>query len=320
MITHVFITLAGVAFFSPALPAGAQQYPIKAVRVIVPFAPGGGSDLAARLVTQEMSKETGQPFVIDNKPGAGGLVGTEILVKAPADGYTIMISTSSWLTTAAISKPAFDPVNNIVPVIELGYNPLVLAVHPALPVKTTLEFIALARARPGELTYGQPGVGSITDFGMILLEHMAKIKLVSIPYKSGGAVMPDLLSGRVPIIMAGLVNVLQHAESGKLRILGVSTSKRIPELPNVPPIADALPGYAVTSWFGAVVPKGTPPAVVERLNVMLNKVLKNADMIRNANQQGMTISGGSAEGMQRLVRTDYERWSKLAAAAKLKID
>ncbi len=320
MITHAFITLAGVAFFSAALPAGAQQYPIKAVRVIVPFAPGGGSDLAARLVTQEMSKETGQPFVIDNKPGAGGLVGTEILVKAPADGYTIMISTSSWLTTAAISKPAFDPVNNIVPVIELGYNPLVLAVHPALPVKTTLEFIALARARPGELTYGQPGVGSITDFGMILLEHMAKIKLVSIPYKSGGAVMPDLLSGRVPIIMAGLVNVLQHAESGKLRILGVSTPKRIPELPNVPPIADALPGYAVTSWFGAVVPKGTPPAVVERLNVMLNKVLKNADMIRNANQQGMTISGGSTEGMQRLVRTDYERWSKLAAAAKLKID
>ena len=227
MITHVFITLAGVAFFSAALPAGAQQYPIKAVRVIVPFAPGGGSDLAARLVSQEMSKETGQPFVIDNKPGAGGLVGTEILVKAPADGYTIMISTSSWLTTAAISKPAFDPVNNIVPVIELGYNPLVLAVHPALPVKTTLEFIALARARPGELTYGQPGVGSITDFGMILLEHMAKIKLVSIPYKSGGAVMPDLLSGRVPIIMAGLVNVLQHAESGKLRILDAAKSLTI---------------------------------------------------------------------------------------------
>jgi tripartite-type tricarboxylate transporter receptor subunit TctC len=320
MMPQARVTVAAMAFFAAALPAAAQQYPLKTVRVIVPFAPGGGSDLAARLVTQEMSRETGQPFVIDNKPGAGGLVGTEILVKAPADGYTIMISTSSWLTTAAISKPAFDPVNNVTPVIELGYNPLVLAVHPALPAKTTQEFIALARARPGELTYGQPGVGSITDFGMILFEHMAKMKLVSIPYKSGGAVMPDLLSGRVPIIMSGLVNVLQHAESGKLRILGVSTPKRIADLPKVPPIADALPGYAVTSWFGAVVPKGTPPAVVERLNVMLNKVLKNPDIVRNANQQGMTISGGSAEELQRLVRTDYERWSRLAEAARLKID
>ncbi len=309
--------IAGIGI---ACTATAQSYPVRPVRVIVPFAAGGGSDIAARLVTQELFRELGQPFVIDNRPGAGALVGTRALVEAAPDGYTIMISTSSWLTSAAMSKPEFDPVNNVTPIVEFGYNPFVLAVHPSLPVKTTREFVALARSRPGDLAYGHPGAGSITHLAMVLFAHMAKLDMLAVPYKSGGAVMPDLLSGRIQTIISGLVNVLPHAEAGKLRMLGVSTAKRTSELPNLPALAEAVPGYAVTSWFGAIAPKGAPPAVVERLNTAINKIIKLPEFIKNAAAGGFTLTGGTAEEMNKLVRGDYERWSRLIKDAGVKGD
>ncbi len=318
----VYCSAACAMIAGAAIPfsAAAQSYPARPVRVIVPFAAGGGSDLAARLVTQGLFKELGQPFVIDNRPGAGALVGTRILVESVPDGYTIMISTSSWLTSAAMSRPAFDPINNIAPIVEFGYNPFVLAVHPSLPVKTTREFIALARSRPGELAYGHSGAGSITHLATVLFAHMAKIDVPAVPYKGGGAMLPDLLAGRIESILSGMVNVLPHAQSGRLRLLGVSTVQRASELPDVPPLADAVPGYSVASWFGAVAPKGTPAPVVERLNAAINKIIKYPEFRKNAAVEGMTVTGGTTEGINKLVREDYERWAKLIKEAYIKGD
>ena len=319
-LVHLCAACALIAGAAIAFTAAAQSYPARPVRVIVPFAAGGGSDLAARLLTQGLFKELGQPFVIDNRPGAGALVGTKILVESVPDGYTIMISTSSWLTSAAMSKPAFDPINNVTPIVEFGYNPFVLAVHPSLPVKTTREFIALARSRPGELAFGHSGAGSITHLAMVLFVHMAKIDVLAVPYKSGGAVMPDLLSGRIQSILSGMVNVLPHAQSGRLRVLGVSTAQRASELPDVPALADAVPGYSVASWFGAVAPKGTPPSIVERLNAAINKIIKYPEFRKNAAVEGMTVTGGTTEDINKLVRGDYERWTRLVKEANIKAD
>ena len=319
-LVHPCAACALIAGATIAFSATAQSYPDRPVRVIVPFAAGGGSSISARLLTQDLHKELGQPFVIDNRPGAGALVGTKILVESVPDGYTIMISTSSWLTSAAMSKPAFDPINNITPIVEFGYNPFVLAVHPSLPVKTTREFIALARSRPGELAYGHSGAGSITHLATVLFVHMAKIDVLAVPYKSGGAVLPDLLSGRIQSILSGMVNVLPHAQSGRLRVLGVSTAKRASELPHVPALADAVPGYSVASWFGAVAPKGTPAAIVERLNAAINKIIKYPEFRKNAAVQGMTVTGGTTEDINKLVRGDYERWARLVKEANIKGD
>ena len=306
-----------IAGASITFTAAAQNYPVKPVRVVVPFVTGGGSSLAAHLVTQGLVKELGQPFVVDNRPGAGALVGTKILVESVPDGYTIMISTSSWLTSAAMTKPAFDPINNVAPIVEFGYNPFVLAVHPSLPVKTTREFIALARARPGDLAYGHSGAGSITHLATALFVHMAKINVLAVPYKGGGAMLPDLVAGRIEAILSGLVNVLPHAQSGRLRLLGVSTSRRASELPDVPPLGDAVPGYSVASWFGAIAPKNTPAPIVDRLNAAINKVIRYPEFRKTAAVEGLTVTGGTTEDINKLVRDDYERWTRLIREANI---
>ena len=300
--------LAGMAI-SPQ--PSAQDYPTKPVRVIVPFGPGGGSDTAARMFTQKLANHFGQPFVIENRPGAGAMVGTKALVESAPDGYTIMISSSSWLTTAAVSKPAFDPLNNITPIMELAYNPFILAVHPSLPVKSTRELIVLARKRPNELAYGIPGVGSITHMAMVYFLDGAQLKMLAVPYKSGGAVMPDVLAGRTQLVLAALVNVIPHAQSGKLRLLGISAAKRSKLLPDVPPIHETVPGYTVTSWFGVVTPKGTPQPIVERLYQAFRVILKDPSMHKAAEAQGLTLTGSTIAEIATQVREDYARWTRL---------
>lgn len=303
-----------------AISASAQNYPSATVRVIVPFGAGGGSDLSARMVAKELSEELKQAFVIENRPGAGALIGTQALVDAAPDGHTIMISTSSWLSSAALRKPKFDPLTDIVPVVEFGYNVFVLAAHPSLPVKTTQDLLRLARGKPDELAYGHPGVGSITHLSMALMLNMAKVKMLAIPYKSGGAVMPDVISGRTQVILSGLVNVVPHSKSGKLRLLGISVPERSKLIPDVPPISDAVPGYFVQSWFGVVAPKGTPRRIVELLNSTVNKITKKTSFRKNATAQGLNITGSTIDSIRKRVRDDYVRWQKLAKDANIKIN
>src|SRR5688572_15456238 len=215
---------AGMMTGAPATLA--QQYPSKPVRVIVPFAPGGGSDITARQFSAKLSEYLGQQFVVENRGGAGGLIGMEATARAAADGYTIMMMSGSFSATSAVQQPAFDPINSIVAVAEFGYTPFVLTIHPSLPAKSTKELIALARSTKGGLSYAGTGTGGATHLATELFSSMAKIKMVAIQYKSTGAAMSDLLSGQVPVIVGSLLPVTPHLSSGRLRGLAVTTAKR----------------------------------------------------------------------------------------------
>jgi tripartite-type tricarboxylate transporter receptor subunit TctC len=303
-----------------AQPAVAQTYPSKAVRVIVPFAPGGGSDITARQFSARLSEALGQQFVADNRGGAGGLIGMELTAKAAPDGYTIMMMSGSFSATAALHKPAWDPINAIIPVAEFGFTPFALTVHPSLPVRTTNELIALARSKPGGLSYASTGIGGITHLATELFLSMAKIKMVNVPYKSTGAAMTELLSGQVPIIVGSLLPVVPYIESGKLRALAVTTAKRWYSVPSVPTVAETLPGYDVELWFGTMAPRGTPPAIVNRLNAAINKALERPDMKKNLEVQGMIGTGGAPEKFGARIRRDYDRWVKLVDEVKIKVE
>ena len=291
--------------------AHGQQYPVKPVRVIVPFAPGGGSDITARVFSAKLSEFLGQQFLVDNRGGAGGLIGMELTARAPADGYVIMMMSASFAATSAVQQPAFDPINNIIAVAEFGYTPFVLTVHPSLPSKTTKELIALARTTKGGLSYAGTGTGGATHLATELFSSMAKVKMVAIQYKSTGAAMSDLLSGQVPVIVGSLLPVTPHLPTGRLRALGVTTAKRWHTLPNVPTLAETLPGYDVVLWFGTMAPRGTPQPIIDRLNAGINKALQDPAVKRNLEGDGMLPSGGTPQQFGERIRKDYDRWVKV---------
>jgi tripartite-type tricarboxylate transporter receptor subunit TctC len=315
--TRIAMAFAGAV---AAVPAYAQQYPSKPVRVVVPFAPGGGSDITARQFSQKLTEALGQQFVVDNRGGAGGIIGMEMVAKAIPDGYTLMMMSGSFSATAATHKPAFDPIVNIIPVAEFGITPFVLTVHPSLPVKTTKELIALARAKPGQLVYASSGLGGLTHLATELILLETKTKMVHVPFKSTGAAMTDLLSGQTPIIVGSLLPVVPHLETGKLRALGVTTAQRWHSLPNVPTVAETLPGYDVELWFGTMVPKGTPQPIIDRLNDAINKALQSADIKKNLEAQGMTATGGTPQKFGERINREYARWVKVVKEANIKAE
>ena len=310
--------LGAVALFSASLTAFAQQYPAKPVRVIVPFAPGGGSDITARQVSAKFTEALKQQFVVENRGGAAGLIGMEQTAKATPDGYTIMIMSGSFSATSATHQPKFDPINTIVAVAEVGYTPFVLSVHPSLPSKTTKEFIAMVRSKPGELVYASSGVGGLTHMATELLASMAKLKMIHVPYKSTGAAMTDLLSGRAQLIVGSLLPTVPHFETGKLRPLAVTTAKRWYSLPNVPTVAETLPGYEVELWFGVMAPRGTPQPIIDQLNAAVNKMVQEPEMKKNLDQQGMVPAGGPPSRFQDRIRKDYDRWVRVVKEAGIK--
>lgn len=312
--------VAGLIGALAVAPAQAQQYPSKVVRVIVPFAPGGGSDLTARQFSAKLSEYLGQQFVVDNRGGAGGLIGMEMTAKSPPDGYTIMMMSGSFSATSALNKPKFDPINTIVPVAEFGITPFVLTAHPSLPVKTTKELIAMARAKPDVLSYASPGVGSITHLSTELFLNMTKTKMVHIPYKSTGAAMGDLLSGQAPIIVGSLLPVEPHLKTGRLRGLAVTTEKRWYSLPNIPTVGETVPGYAVELWFGAMAPRGTPEPIISALNAAVNKALQSEDMKKNLGAQGLLGTGGTPQKFGERIQREYKRWLKVVDDANIKVE
>jgi len=301
-----------------AYPVLAQQYPAKPVRVIVPFAPGGGSDITARQFSNKLSEYLGQQFVVDNRGGAGGLIGMEMTARAPADGYTIMMMSASFSATSAVQRPAFDPINSIIAVAEFGYTPFVLAVHPSLPSKTVKELISLARTTKGGLSYAGTGTGAATHLATELFSSMAKIKMVAIQYKSTGAAMSDLLGGQVPVIIGSLLPISPHLPIGKLRALGVTTEKRWHTLPDVPAIAETIPGYDVVLWFGTMAPRGTPQPIIQALNAAVNKGLQDPTIKQSLDRDGMIGSGGTPQDFDRRIRSDYDRWTRVAKEVGLK--
>ena len=312
------VTAVAVSLACVAMSVQAQQYPAKPVRVVVPFAPGGGSDITARQFSQKLSEALKQQFVVDNRGGAGGLIGMEMTAKAPPDGYTLMMMSASFAATSALHQPQWQPIKNIVPVVEFGSTPFVLVVHPSVKANNVKELLALASAKPNSQTYASTGLGGITHLATELLLNMTNIKMVHVPYKSTGAAMIDVLGGQAPIMVASMLPVVPHMQAGKLRGLAVTTAKRWYSLPDIPPLGDSVPGYNVELWFGAMAPAGTPPAIINQLNSVINKALESAEMKKHLEKDGMIPTGGAPEKFAQRINTDYNNWIKVVKSANIK--
>ncbi|MSQ88132.1 MAG: tripartite tricarboxylate transporter substrate binding protein [Betaproteobacteria bacterium] len=313
--------LAALAFSLLALPAWAQQYPLKPVRIIVPFAPGGGSDFIARFMARRLTETLGSSVLVENKPGAGGVLGIEIGVKSPADGYTLTLIASSYTVNPSVYKLNFDPVGDITPIIQLSQGPLLVVANPALPVKTIKELIALAKAKPGAVNFASSGQGSVIHLATELFDSMAGSKMNHIPYKGTGPALTDTISGQTNVLFSSTAAAMPHVKSGRLRAIAVTTAKRIPALPEIPTIAESgLPGYDVTLWHGLIGPKGLPRTIVERINGDVTKALtlkETADQLQN---DGVAPAGGTPEQFAAQIKMEIGIWRKVAADAGVKAE
>jgi tripartite-type tricarboxylate transporter receptor subunit TctC len=300
-------------------PALAQTYPTKPVRIIVPFAPGGGSDFIARFMAQRLTESFGSQVIVENKPGAGGVLGIELGVKAPADGYTLTLIASSYTVNPSVYKLNFDPVADITPIIQLSQGPLLVVVNPALPVKTIKDLIALAKSKPGDVTFASSGQGSVIHLATELFGSMAKVKMNHIPYKGTGPALTDTLAGQTNVFFSSTANAMPHVKAGKLRAVAVTTAKRIPALPDVPTVAESgVPGYDVVLWHGLIGPKGLPRAVVDRVNGDVTKSLKLKETAEQLQNDGVAPAGGTPEQFAATIKKEIGVWKKVAADAGVK--
>ena len=299
----------------------AQTFPTKPMRIVAPFAPGGGTDFIARQVADKLSQKLGQPVLVENRPGAGGNLGAELALKAPADGYTLLLIAGSYTVNASLYKLPFDSGNDISPIIQLSQGPFVVAVNPTVKANSLKEFIALAKSEPGKLSYASAGAGSITHLATELFLDMAKINIVHVPYKGTGPAQTDTIAGNTQLLFGSVATTLPFIKSGRLRALAVTTPRRIPAAAEIPTVAEAgVPGYEVILWHGLIAPKGVPKAIVEQLNHAANDVLKVKDMEERLAGDGVSPAGGTPEQFGALIKSDIARWAKIVKQANVKIE
>jgi len=303
--------------------ADAQDYPNKPLRLIVPFPPGGGNDILARSVGQRLAEAVGQQIIVDNRGGAGGLIGAELAAKAVPDGYTIFLASIGNLAfmPALHAKLPYDPVRDFAPVTLLATSAFVLVVNPSLPAKSVRELIALAKARPGQLNYASAGQGSSLHLTGEIFKLATNTDLVHVPYKGGAPALTDLIAGQVQIMFATTPGTLPHVRTGKLRALGVSGSKRSVAAPEVPTIAEGgVPGFEVLNWYGIVAPGKTPAAIVQRLNGELVMILKAPEMIESLGTQGLEAAGGTPEKFGAFIKSEIAKYAKVVKAAGIRAE
>ncbi|NMM76717.1 ABC transporter substrate-binding protein [Rhodococcus sp. SRB_17] len=313
--------LALGSLVGPLSSRAQAAYPSKPIRIVCPFAPGGGSDFIARVASTRLAERLGQPVVVENRPGAGGTLGTEIGVRAAPDGYTLLLVAGSYTVNPALYKLNFDPVADIAPVIQLSRGAYVLCVNPKLSVKTLPELLALLRKEPGKLTFASSGLGGHLHVVTEYLLDLAKAKATHIPYKGTGPAINDLLAGNVDMLFGGTEGMMQHVKAGKLRALAVSTAGRLPSYPDIPSVAESgLPDYDVVAWHGLVAPKGVPPAVIARLNSELNAVLKAKDMEDRLEPTGVGAAGGTPEQFGALLQAEILRYGKVVRDAGIRTE
>lgn len=309
------VLLATVAA-APALSA--QAYPEKPVRVIVPLAPGGATDIQARLFSQKLSQALGQSFVVDNRAGAGGMIAFKYIVQqASTDGYTVL-ATSPGIThaPAAYDKPPFDPVKDFTPIVLMSKAPYALVVNPKLPVATMKELLAYIRANPGKLDFANSGLGTTTHLAQVWMADALGIRMVTIPFKGIGPATQEVIAGRVHATFANVISAGPHIKAGRIRALAVTSSERSPGLPDLPTFAESgLAGYDVTTWHGWLGPRGMPQRTVQTLNAALNKVLKEPEVARIVSDDGGLIVGGTPEAFGRHIAIEVERWKRLTRLA-----
>lgn len=320
---RTFMHLAAGAAALPAAPhvARAQAWPSRPVRIVVGFPAGGATDIMARLMGEWLTQRLGQQFIVENKPGASGNVGTELVVRSPADGYTaLLVVTPAAINAALYSNLPFNFIQDIAPVIYLARLAYVVVVNPSVPAKTLPEFIAYAKANPGKINYGSAGQGTPQNIACELFKMMTGVNLVHVPYKGGAPAVADLLAGQVQVIFAPISESIQQIKAGKLRALAVTPTARLDVLPDVPTVAEFVPGYEASGFAGVGVPKGTPADIIDKLNKELNAGLADARIKGRIEELGGTVMGGSPAEFGKLVADATEKWAKVLKAAGVKAE
>lgn len=301
--------------------AQAQQYPNRTVRIVAPFAPGGGTDFIARLLAKKFTESMGQSFIVDNRPGAGGNLGAEIAVKSTPDGYALLMISGSYTVNPSLYKVPFDSVKDIQAIIQLSQGPFLVAISPSVKATTLKEFVELAAKQPGKLAYSTAGAGSITHLATEYFMNMAKIEVIHVPYKGTAPAMQAVVAGDVQIIFGSAATTLSQVTAGKMRALAVTTPKRIPGAPNVPTVMEAgWPEYEAVLWHGLVGPKGIPRPIVDKLNKEANVVIQDKEVMNILAQEGVAPAGGTPDQFIKVIASDIQRWAKVVKQAKVTVE
>lgn len=312
----MFPRLLALSLMVLAAPAWPQSYPSRPVRMVVPFAPGGPVDIVARLVAARLSAQLGQQVIVDNRPGAGGSVGGELVARAVPDGHTTLLASNGTLAISPhLMRLSYDATRDLAPVGLVGRSPQALVVPPGSPAATVKDLVALARAKPGSINYASSGQGSTSHLATELFKSAAKIEMVHVPYKGAGPAVNDLIAGHTQMMITGVSLVLPHVKSGRLRVLGVTSPKRIVALPDTPVIAETLPGYEVTTWYGLLSTAGTPAGIIARLNQETIRAVAHADVGPRLTAAGVDPETGSPDQFASMVRSESVKWGKLIKAA-----
>jgi tripartite-type tricarboxylate transporter receptor subunit TctC len=301
--------------------AQGPAYPVKAVRIVVPSSPGGGTDILARVLAQKMAESLGQQFVVENRPGAGQVIGIEAVARATPDGYALLMAASAIVINEVLyAKPPYDTLRDFAPVTQVVSLPNILVVHPALPVKSVRELIALAKTRPAQLNYSSAGSGTSPHLSMELFRLMADITLTHIPYKGSGPATVDLVAGQVQLSMPNVLTALPQIKGDKLRGLGVTSSKRATGLPDIPSIAETLPGYEAIQWYGVLAPAGTPREVVSKLQAEIARILVLAEVKERLAADGADAVGSRPDEFAAYIRAELTKWGKVVKTGGIKLE
>jgi len=300
--------------------AMAQAYPTKPIRLVIPYPPGGPTDFVGRAVAARLTDLLGQQMVVDNRPGAGTVIASEMIARAAPDGYNLLFGTGggTFLAPLILPKVPYDPQKDYAPVAMLVMSPQVLVVHPSTGANSVKELIAVAKAKPGQLNFSSVGTGTSPHLGGELFKSLAGVEIVHVPYKGTAPSMTDLIAGRVQLAFSSIPTVLAHVQGGRLKMLGTGGTKRSAALPDTPPIADTLPGFELVTWYALFAPAGTPAAIVNRLNAETTKVLKDADIQKRFGDQGLEPTIMTPAELKRYAEADVSRWSRLIKAANIK--
>ena len=302
-----------------ATGAGAQTYPAKSVRVIVPYAAGGGTDTVARFIAQQITPQWGQQMIVDNRPGAGTNIGTEAVVKAPPDGYTLLMGgAANAINMSLLRKVTYDTTKDLAPIILCTVGANILSIHPSLPAKNVREVIQLAKAKPGQLNFASAGVGSSNHMAGELFKMMANIDIVHVAYKGNTPAMADAVGGHVEMVFAGITATIPFMKSNRLRAIAVSSKTRFPALPDLPTFHESgVPGFETSTWFGLLAPAGTPAAIITKVNGDVGKVLASSDMRERLVSMGQVAGGDSPEAFGKFIREEIARYAKIIKAAAI---
>jgi tripartite-type tricarboxylate transporter receptor subunit TctC len=309
------------AAFCAACAAAAQPYPSKPLRIVVASTAGGGTDFVARVVAPKLAEAFSQQAIVENRPGGGSTIGYEYGMKAAPDGYTLTMITPSYTINPSLYPVRFDALHDFTPVIRVARGPYVIVVHPSLPARNVRELVALAKARPGQITYGTSGTGAIVHLTTELFLYKAGIRMTHVPYKGGAPALVDLIAGQIQVVFATSQTGLAQAKSGRVRALAVTTPERIAAAPHLPTVSESgVPGYEVTNWHALIGPKGLPRAVVERLNGEMNRILKQPEMEERLQASGVSAVGGTPEQLYDQVRVELEQWRGVVERAGVKVN